>query len=170
MEVWVGSSGLLRFSLVSVIQAGAVSSLCYIWPPPHSPKHLCSRKQRNGPGEARWEREGERWRWRERKNCQRNTWYFHLYPIGLNQGHDRTQLQGPLGNVVLVLAAMCSARNPITMKEGRNGYPGVSASLCNNVYATLLTGSQRQYNIDYRLWRWLWAEIWLHYLFINLKL
>ena len=96
-------------------------------------QHLHSRKQKE---EGTKERLRERERERNAKGIHNISAYI---PLAGTKVHGHTQLQGTSGNVVLVLAAMCPTRNLITMKEWRNGYPGVSGSLCHNVYATLLT-------------------------------
>lgn len=104
-------------------------------------QHLHSRKQKE-------EATKERLRERERnaKGIHNISAYIQLAGTKV---HGHTQLQGTLGNVVLVIAAMCPTRNPVTMKEWRNGYPGVSGSLCHNVYATLLNRITE--TVEYRL-------------------
>lgn len=129
---------------MSVIQSYAILSLCCIWPPPHGPKDsICILESRR-----RKEQKRERLRERERnaKGIHNISAYIQLAGTKV---HGHTQLQGTLGNVVLVIAAMCPTRNPVTMKEWRNGYPGVSGSLCHNVYATLLNRITE--TVEYRL-------------------
>lgn len=60
--------------------------------------------------------------------------YFCLHPIGLNQVTSPYADARDLGNV-----AMCPVKNPISVKEERSRYPGVSGSLCHShsVYAIL---------------------------------
>lgn len=129
---------------MSVIQSYAILSLYCIWPPPHGPKDsICILESRR-----RKEQKRERLRERERnaKGIHNISAYIQLAGTKV---HGHTQLQGTLGNVVLVIAAMCPTRNPVTMKEWRNGYPGVSGSLCHNVYATLLNRITE--TVEYRL-------------------
>lgn len=101
--------------MVSVIQACSISSLYCLWPPPHGPKDsICNPGSRRRKEQKR-ERELER----NAKGVHNISAYI---PLARTKLHGNTQLQGTLGNVVLVLAVMCPARNPIARKEGRNGW------------------------------------------------
>lgn len=126
MEVWGGGSGLAMFSVVSVTQAPSILSLYCIWLPRRDPKDsICPKKT---------ERARNR---KERERGQRNHNISAYIPLAFTKLLSHTQLQRTLGNVVLVLAAMFPAENPITMKDGRNRSPAVSGSLCHSVWAIL---------------------------------
>ena len=107
----VGGSGLATFSLVSAIRACAIFSLYCLWPPPRGPKDsiyiLESRKRK------KQERERER----NAKGIHNISVYI---PLARTKLHGYTQLQGALGNVVLIPTAMYPVRNPLT-KKWRSG-------------------------------------------------
>ena len=152
-QLSVGGSGLATFSLVSVIRACAIFSLYCLWPPPQGPKDsICILESRK----------------RKKRERERNAKGIHnisaYIPLARTKLHGHTQLQGTLGNVVLILIAMYLARNPLTKKWRSGMWRG---SLCHSLYAAFLNRITVTVDADYRLWRWLWTEIWLHQLLFS---
>lgn len=115
-------------------------------------QHLHSRKQ---------EEEETRERERNAKGIHNISVYI---PLARTKLHGYTQLQGTLGNVVLILTAMYPVRNPLTKKWRSGMWRG---SLCHSLYAAFLNRITVTVDADYRLWSWLWTEIWLHQLLFS---